>query len=112
MKTIKLKQGCKAKLDTKNNMFDVHTYIGQVATLVEVKYVPYVFNLLPPSLLSPDVEGTSDQVLLSVLDRHHLLLDRALGDELVDESLLGLSHPVGAVEALFLNGRVPSGVEQ
>ena len=92
-------------------MFDVHTYIGQVATLVEVKYVPYVFNLLPPSLLSPDVEGTSDQVLLSVLDRHHFLLDRVLGDELVDAGLLGLSHSVGAIEALFLSGWVPSRVQ-
>ena len=58
------------------------------------------------------MEGTSDQLLLPVLDCHHLLLDRALGNELVNEGLLGLSHPVGAVEALFLSGRVPSRVEK
>ena len=57
------------------------------------------------------MEGSSDQVLLSILDLHHLLLDRTLGDELVDEGLLGLSHPVGAVEALFLSGWVPSRVK-
>ena len=79
---------------------------------VEIKYVSYVCNALPPSLLGPDVEGTSDQFLLRVLDLHHLLLDGALGDELVDEGLLGLSHPVGAIEALFLSGWVPGRVEQ
>ena len=80
--------------------------------LVEIKNVSDVCNALPPSLLGPDVEGTSDQVLLVVLDLHHLLLDRALCDELVDEGLLGLSHPVGAVEALLFSGRVPSRVEK
>ena len=80
-------------------------------TLLEIKYIPQICNSLPPSLHSPDVEGTSDQVLLSILDLHHLLLDRTLGDELVDEGLLSLSHPVGAVEALFLSGWVPSRVK-
>ena len=80
--------------------------------LVKIKDVPYVCNSLPPSLLSPNVEGTIDKFLFSVLDVHHLLLDGTLGDELVDEGLLGLSHPVGAVEALLLSGRVPSRVEK
>ena len=86
-----------------------HSYMYN--TLVEIKYVTDICNPLPPSLLSPNVEGTSDQVLLSVLDRHHLLLDRTLGDELVDEGLLSLSHPVGAVKALLLSGWVPSRVK-
>ena len=80
--------------------------------LVKIKDVPYICNSLPPSLLSPNVEGTIDEFLFPVLNVHHLFLDGALGDELVDEGLLGLSHPVGAVEALLLSGRVPSRVEK
>ena len=43
--------------------------------LIEIENVPDVSNSLPPSLLSPNMESTGDQVVLSVLDRHHLLLN-------------------------------------
>ena len=57
---------------------------------VEIENVPDVGNSLPPPLLIANVEGAGDQLFLAVLDRHHLLLNRVLGDELVDEGLLGL----------------------
>ena len=79
---------------------------------VEIENVPYVGNSLPPPLLIANVvKGAGDQFFLAVLDRHHLLLYRVLGDELVDEGLLGLAHPVGAIEALLFTSRIPGRVK-
>ena len=46
------------------------------------------------------MEGPSDEVLLLVLDLHHLLLDGVLRNVLVDEDRLGLAEPVDPVETL------------
>ena len=79
---------------------------------VEIENVPYVGNSLPPPLLIANVvKGAGDQLFLAVLDRHHLLLNRVLGDELVDEGLLGLAHPVSAVKALSFTSRIPGRVK-
>jgi len=78
---------------------------------VEIEDVPYVGNSLPPPLLIANIEGAGDQLFLAVLDRHHLLLNRVLGDELVDEGFLGLAHPVGAVKALSFTSRIPGRVK-
>ena len=78
---------------------------------VEIENVPDVGNSLPPPLLIANVEGPGDQLFLAVLDRHHLLLNRVLGDELVDEGLLGLAHPVSAVKALSFTSRIPGRVK-
>ena len=80
--------------------------------LVEVKNVSDVGNPLYPSLLVANVECAGDQLLLVVLNGHHLLLNGVLRDELVDKRLLGLANPVDAVKALLFNGRVPGWVEQ
>ena len=76
------------------------------------KDVSDVIDPLPPALLLGHVEGSSDEVLLLVLDLQHLALDGVLGDVLVDEDRLGLAEPVDPVEALPLTGRVPGGVQQ
>ena len=78
---------------------------------VEIENVPDIGNSLPPPLLITNVEGAGDQLLLAVLDRHHLLFNRVLSDELVDEGFLGLAHPVGAVEALRFTSRIPGRVK-
>ena len=79
---------------------------------VEIENVPDVGNSLPPPLLIANVvKGAGDQFFLAVLDRHHLLLNRVLGDELVDEGFLGLAHPVGAVKALRFTSRIPGRVK-
>ena len=58
------------------------------------------------------MESPGDEVLLLVLNLQHLALNGLLGDELVDEDLLGLAQPVDPVEALPLAGGVPGGVQQ
>ena len=58
------------------------------------------------------MESARDESLLLVLNIQHLLLHRLLGDELVDEDLLGLAEPVYPVEALPLAGGVPGGVQK
>ena len=78
----------------------------------EIENVPDIGNSLPPPFLIANVvKGAGDQFFLAVLDRHHLLLYRVLGDELVDEGLLGLAHPVGAIEALLFTSRIPGRVK-
>ena len=80
---------------------------------VEVENVPDIGNSLPPPLLIANVvKGAGDQFFLAVLDRHHLLLNRVLGDELVDEDVPVLTHPVDPVEALPLTRGVPGRVQQ
>ena len=71
-----------------------------------------VINSLSSSLLLWHVEGSSDQILLLVLDLHHLTLNGVLGDVLVDEDILGLSQPVDPVKALPLTGWVPGRIKQ
>ena len=58
------------------------------------------------------MEGSSDEVLLLVLDLHHLALDRVVCDVLVDEHVLVLAEPVHSVKALPLAGGVPGRVKQ
>ena len=48
-----------------------------------IENVPDVVYPLPPPVLGLHVEGPGDEVLLLVLDLHHLLLDTVLGDILV-----------------------------
>ena len=74
--------------------------------------VDNIVNSPPPFLLLLDMESARDKSLLLVLNIQHLLLHRLLGDELVDEDLLGLAEPVDPVEALPLTGGVPGGVQQ
>ena len=58
------------------------------------------------------MESSSDEVLLLVLDLHHLAFNGGLGDELVDEDVPVLAHPVDPVEALPLTRGVPGRVQQ
>ena len=58
------------------------------------------------------MECSSDEVLLLVLYLHHLAFNGGLGDELVDEDVPVLTHPVDPVEALPLTRGVPGRVQQ
>ena len=63
------------------------------------------FAAAPPSITCVE------QVALALLERHHLLLDRVDGDQPVDHDRLVLADPVGAVDRLRLDRRVPPRVE-
>ena len=71
-----------------------------------------VINPLSPPGLFRHVEGSGDEVLLLVLDVHHLALDGVVGDVLVDEHVLVLAQPVHPVKALPLAGGVPGRIQQ
>ena len=58
------------------------------------------------------MESSIDEILLLVLNFYHLTLDGGLGDELVDEDVPVLTHPVDPVEALPLTRGVPGRVQQ
>ena len=72
----------------------------------------YVINSLSPPRILRHVEGTSDEILLLVLDLHHLTLDGLFGDVLVDEHIFVLAKSVHPIEALPLTGGVPGRVEE
>ena len=71
-----------------------------------------VINPLSPPRLLRHVEGSSDEILLLVLDVHHLVLDGLVGDVLVDEHVLVLAESVHPVKALPLTRRVPGRVQK
>ena len=71
-----------------------------------------ITNPLAPPLFFRHVEGPRDEIFLVILNLSHPVLDRVVGDELVNENLLGLAEPVDPVEALPLTGGVPGGVEE
>lgn len=58
------------------------------------------------------MEGSGDEILLLVLDGHHLVLDGLISDVLVDEHVLVLAESVHPVEALPLTRRVPGRVQK
>lgn len=66
--------------------------IRQKIHILDVEDVPDIRHTLPPPLVTVHVEGSVDEVLLLVLDLDHLLLDRVLGDVLVDGDILGLTQ--------------------
>lgn len=72
----------------------------------------YVINSLSPPRILRHVEGTSDEILLLVLDLHHLTLDGLFGDVLVDEHIFVLAKSVHPIEALPLTGGVPGWVQK
>ena len=71
-----------------------------------------VINPLSPPRLLRHVEGSGDEILLLVLDGHHLVLDGLVSDVLVDEHVLVLAESVHPVEALPLTRRVPGRVQK
>ena len=58
------------------------------------------------------MESSGDEILLLVLDVHHLVLDGIVGDVLVDEHVLVLAESVHPVKALPLTRRVPGRVQK
>ena len=60
----------------------------------------------------PLVHDPGEQLALAGLQREHLVLDGVGGDEPIDEDVLVLADPVGAVDGLGLGRRVPPRVEQ
>ena len=71
-----------------------------------------IIKSLSSSLLLWHVECSIDEILLLVLNFYHLTLDGGLGDELVDEDIPVLTHPVDPVKALPLTRGVPGRVQQ
>ena len=79
---------------------------------LDSKYSSDISESLPSHFLFWHVECPSDEVLLLVLDLHHLTFNGGLGDELVDEDIPVLTHPVDPVKALPLTRGVPGRVQQ
>ena len=83
-----------------------------VTNYLNTKDVSNVINSLASSFFFRHMEGSGDEVLLLVLNLHHLTLDRIVCEELVDEDFLLLSQSMNSVKALPLACRVPCRVKQ
>ena len=83
-----------------------------ITIYLNTKDVSNVINSLASSFFFRHMEGSGDEVLLLVLNLHHLTLDGLLGDVFVDEDVLGLSQSMNSVKTLPFTGRVPSRVQK
>ena len=72
-----------------------------------------IFNVFAGQALNESViirNQVLGQGLLSFLQLKDLILDTILADHAVGKNVLGLANPVGPVDGLLFNGRIPPGI--
>ena len=82
---------------------------------IQIKDSNISFMLVVPPHRGPAMEPIrkrAEQVALALLEGHHLLLDRALGDIAVDDDVLRLSDPMRTVDRLILGRRIPPRIHE